>query len=791
MKNKINSFVHLTIIMVICFLLVGTATAMFTSTGYNTYSHPFNSNCVRQSIGGAYTNDTVNWWFTQRNVSNANLFDGVECNYINSTFKNTKNISLGFVLNSLPQSGGISVIANQTERDLFIGVNGASGFRQHDMSWSAINNQPMTTVNQITQSPDFADVAVALTYSGIFYEYNITSQAIITPLSCPNLDSFVVPNITDYSNNLYGFFFANKNIYLCKSSVCVGFDYLNLSCDQFGQINTNVVDNATFNPCGGYLTKGMNQLPELRSGSETSPIICYTKNGVNPIRYYYDGFILLNQTFNPSTVQGANEPFSIKFTYDGSAYYVVSTSLIYNNTNYGGTQTIGGSTPTFSTNFVIPVDSLTSTVNNDFYWNIILSNGTTTSSFNSSVNSQTVYPMEVDNCTNYTESIFSLTGVNDEASDTLLNSSMNPLVEIDLKLTSPFNVNTYITRHYTLTGVNQTTNFSICILNNLLNYSSFKIDGTVSYIATGYTQEFWYVLNGTLNRSNNYDPFTSKNVTLRDLPLADSKTFLFTFYDENYLTHPNAIAIVYRKYIGEGVYKEVERGKFDNNGQTHLHLVEEDVIYQFAVTENGVLLYRTDDVNAVCLETPCSITINKKQVGGGATSDTDGLATGTYSITSNTTARSVTMSFSTADVGTMALEVYKYDNSQPTDILVGSNSITAKQGSVTVTVPVAYGNETYYAVIKHNSQFVNSEWLSFSENGYTYFGSLGLFLAMILILTLGLIAVSNGAWTVVFILLGFIFAMITKLINMDIYLFGWVICLGGILIYKLAMRRSA
>lgn len=800
MRNLIVVFVMW---MIVCLLFIGTASAMFTNSGYFSYPQVSANGCFPASatkVTGAYTNDTVHWWFTHVNASVTTLFDAVECSYNGTAFTNLVTTPLGLSLSAPPKSGGISAIQNQTARTIYISSNNAgASLRRYNLTWGFEGASGLSDLKQTTKSPNDANLANVIAQLGVVYYLNLTSQSVYAPISCPAGNNFVVPNVTDWSTNIpYGMFYANNLLYICRDSGdCIGFNYTSPVCAGAGSpffSNTiiNPIDNLSFSPCGGYLIRGVNQLTELAIGNGTAPIVCYDKSdGTKQMLQYFDGFYIFNQTYNPNTVQGALEPFTITFTYDGSIFYVVSASLIYNNTNWGGTQTSGGSIPTFSTNVIIPANSLTSTVNNTFYWNIILSNGTAVYSYNSSSNIQTVYPLGIDNCSTNTDKIFTLVSVNDEASDTPINSSTNPLVELDFRLSSLYDQNTFITYHSILSGSASTTNASVCIPNNLLNYSSFRIDGTVSYIADTYVQEFWYIVNGTLMKnSQNYDPFTSKNVTLRNLPLADSKTFLFTFYDENYLTHPNAVAIVYRKYIGDGVYKEVERGKFDNNGQTHLHLVEEDVIYEFAVTENGVLLYRTDDVNAVCLETPCSITINKKPEGGGATSDLTGLQNGTYLLTSNTTARTVTLSFNTVDVGTMELQVFQYDNSKPTDTLVGSNSITARQGTVQVTVPLIYGNTTYYAVVKHNSVFVNSQWLSFSESGYNYFGALGLFLAMLLILTLGLIAVSHGGWTIAFILLGFIIAIITKLINMDMYLFAWVVCLGGIVIYKLAMRRS-
>jgi len=77
-------------------------------------------------------------------------------------------------------------------------------------------------------------------------------------------------------------------------------------------------------------------------------------------------------------------------------------------------------------------------------------------------------------------------------------------------------------------------------------------------------------------------------------------------------------------------------------------------------------------------------------------------------------------------------------------------------------------------------------WVDMSERGYNYFGNLGIFLASLLVLTLGLIALSSGVWTIVFIIIGLIIASITGLLDMGYYLVVWISCVGGLIIYKLA-----
>ncbi|MCK5294010.1 MAG: hypothetical protein KAJ49_05110, partial [Arcobacteraceae bacterium] len=400
---------------------------------------------------------------------------------------------------------------------------------------------------------------------------------------------------------------------------------------------------------------------------------------------------------------------------------------------------------------------------------------------------QTVFSVEIDDCSVYTDIILYF-DLNDEETDTTMNISKNPVIEANVQVISLGDEDIYWEFNQTYND----TSGSICIPNTLLNQSSYRFDAVLSYVADDYAKEFWYIDNSTLQAGEfALDDYTNRNITLRDLTLDDSLTFLFKYYDENYLIHEGAVVTLLRNYIGEGLFKEVERCLLDDNGECHLHLVEEDVIYQFRIVDDGALEYLSGEYNAKCLGSVCSITLQKGFGVGEWDEELDRLDEGTYTLTSDKADRTVTLGFNLEETGEIQLDVFVYSNviNSP-DELVISDDATAKTGSIEVIVPLSYGNQTYYAVVRHNGDFVASEWIDMTESGYHYFGNLGLFLGALLVLTLGLIAVSSGGWTIAFLLIGLLVASITKLIDMDFYLLMWVISAGGLIIWKLSTRRS-
>jgi len=456
---------------------------------------------------------------------------------------------------------------------------------------------------------------------------------------------------------------------------------------------------------------------------------------------------------------------------------ITNAEFVYNGTNYTANIDLNGETAVLSYSLQTP-DVDTDTVL-FFYWNISINPTIITT-----LENQTVFAISLDDCSNYTTLVMNFTMI-DEGTELILNSS-NSTIELDLYLRS---VNgSEILQYY---DIFENTPYAPVCINELLNDSAYELDTIVSYVAEGYAQEFWYLDDGLLTSDNDsLNSYVEKNTTLRDLDLTDSTTFLFKYYDEFYSVHPNAIVSVLRYYIGEGVYKEAEKCKLDDYGECHLHFVEEDVIYKFRITENGTLEYTSEEYNAKCLETLCQVNLRENNVNSQWDSQGDNLDEGTYSVSSDSDTRTVDLAFNLQSTGTMDLEVYEYDQDSDADTLVGSDTVVAKSGTASVTIAPSYGNQTYYAVVKHDDEFVSSQWVDMNESGFQYFGTLGLFLAGLLILSLGLIAVSSGGWTIVFLILGLLIASITKLVDMDYYLMMYIVSAGGLLVWKLSSRRS-
>lgn len=423
-----------------------------------------------------------------------------------------------------------------------------------------------------------------------------------------------------------------------------------------------------------------------------------------------------------------------------------------------------------------------------WFWNYTIS-GVTTNASTSDTN-VTVYEMAIDDCSTYGEVILNLT-LNDEEDNSEINGSLGSNIEIDLLLTSIDNSS--LTWTYNNTWVND-SNVAVCIPSHILNNSEYDIEFDIGFDSTDRVWEFYFLDNGTLNSTKSFNSLTDYTIDLMDLLTTDSTSFLFNYFDEDGLPVDDIIVHTFRKYIGEGTFREIERSQADQNGDTIVHLVEEDVIYYFIISQYGVILYTSSDYNALCQDTPCIIQL---EAGGEVAefgTDWDLIDSGSYDISSDFDTRIVTLNYSLTESAIMNLTVYQYDDDGDVSV-ISSNQSTGTEDTLTVFVPLSAGNISFFSTLYQDGDFVNSEWIDFEDDPQGHFGiTLSLFLASLIILCLGLMAVTEGVGTIVMVILGVAITGFLGLINVGlstgINIVVYLILAGGILLWKLTGGRK-
>jgi len=507
------------------------------------------------------------------------------------------------------------------------------------------------------------------------------------------------------------------------------------------------------------------------------------------VAYLYVYFINYTQTDDPDPVgEGTNVTFDLNVSLTNIS--IVTATFRLNDTYYDPDTTTATTDYYYFTKVVTIPDTYGNATGfpQSWLWNYTISGVIANAS--TSYTDLTVYELAIDNCTTYTDPILNLS-LKDEEANTLVNGSAGSTIELDLRLTSFDDPTVFIDYSRVWTNVNET---AVCIPTGLLSGSEYQIDFTIGYQATDKVWEFFYLDDGVLNSTKIFDAYTDSTIDLMDLITADSTSFLFNFFNVDGLPIDNSVAHVFRKYIGEGIFREVERGKADENGDTVIHLVEEDVIYYFVITDNGDHVYTSSTYTALCQTTPCTIVLEASGDSAEFPTDWDLLPDGNFSINSSVTTRGVSMVYNFDTSTDVNFTIYKYESDGSYSSVV-TDSDTGTSGIMTLAVPLSAGNVSFFSTVYVDGEFVTSEWIDFSEKATDYFGqTMSLFLAALLVLTLGLIAVSEGAGVIVFVIIGVFISgalgLINTRLNTGISILVFLIISGGLIIWKLTGGRK-
>ena len=329
-------------------------------------------------------------------------------------------------------------------------------------------------------------------------------------------------------------------------------------------------------------------------------------NYVNSTLYLGHNSIIENSQIYNSLSQGNSpESFSINISYNPSFYSNLSGRLVYNGTEYNSSIINYPYDKILSSSLITPHVSVNANIS--FYWNISLTNSSgSTNYYKSNEYNQTIEPFSMDNCSSYTNRLFNFSLVDEKNQTTL---------------TDGVNIQFYLTV-YDSTKTNSISNLSfesnysgtsICFNNNFTNTDNLSLDAQIRYTATGYEPEYYNIVNLVLNNQT-----IQRNITLYNILSAESTTFKVTLKDTSISPISNALIYVNRKYVSEGVFKTVEIPLTDSKGSVVVHLVNNDMPYQFIAIKDSVI--STLEITPNCQVTPCTIEMSELSETGGVLS---------------------------------------------------------------------------------------------------------------------------------------------------------------------------
>ncbi len=499
------------------------------------------------------------------------------------------------------------------------------------------------------------------------------------------------------------------------------------------------------------------------------------------------GFTVISEDWNNLTTEGNTETFQMNITLN-PRFQISSATLVYNNTNNLGTFTnTGGNNYTISESINVP--AVNSQKNITFNWSIILSSGEATTT---TIHNQTVQNIGIDDCTVNTVRILNYS-LRDEEDRTFLNGTLfNTTIEVDVDISPLGTTNSIINFSRKFTQINPA---GVCLSINLSS-TRYRMDVTTRYESKDRISEFHHIQNNTL--TNLTIPI---NINLHDLKTVDSTTFLITFENQDFLPESNALIDITRKYIGDGVFRSVEIGKTDANGQTLGHFVVSDATYTIIISKEGTILSTFENILAICNDAiigDCKINLNAFST---STPLEDFRRRGGITFTGllfDEDARTVTTSFTstTGTTKTVILNATKFDRFGKTQVC--SDSLTSSAGSLTCTIPASLGNITIIADLFSDGLLVTTQTFTINPDARANWGSsysTAIFMGILIIDTIALMFISSPIGIILGAMIGLILVGLLTIINSGSILgtasaLIWFVVGIAIIIYKLTQRRK-
>lgn len=491
-----------------------------------------------------------------------------------------------------------------------------------------------------------------------------------------------------------------------------------------------------------------------------------------------------NQTFTASTIEGIREDFGINYAI-ASGKTVTITRLWYNGTPQDGLITsLGGQNySAITTNFLIP--AIDSNINASFFWSFLYSDAT---QVNTTERNQTIQSIGIDDCSIHSNLIFNYTILGEESQVKLLNTSFELLINIlDLEREN-FILN--FSQDYTSTNP-----AAVCLNISLTNDTRYSLDSTAKYSSnqtgtSGHAIEYYNILNFTL-ANNTVDPV----ISLFDLLLDDSTDFQLTFKNENLESAPNVLVLVNRQYVGENTFKTVEIPLTDSNGQTILHLVRNDIVYNFIMVDiAGNILATFNHVTAFCDDFTigrCTLRLNADRGEDTLYNVTTDVGINYDTSYSNST-KILSLNFISVDLTAQKVTLEVIRNTDFGNRTACSEDLTSSSG--TIQCDLSGVSERFLFVnILVNDKFKGTEGLDTEQTEGGAYGVEGYFMAFLLILLLITIFSDNKPALLISLIFGWVLILAFSLIKGG--LFGtasagiWLVISVILMLTKLRKER--
>jgi len=485
--------------------------------------------------------------------------------------------------------------------------------------------------------------------------------------------------------------------------------------------------------------------------------------------------------YSSPIMSGALDSLTLNLTYN-SSFSGISVLLNYNGTNYSTTTTGSGYTRSYTKQLTIP--SVTTQANLTLYFIVFLSNSTGTYQINTNKYNQTINPFLIDNCSSYTKTLMNFTMVDE---DTL--SQINGTIEIAL------NIYSYGTTNL-VSSYNNSFNYlvgqesKICLDNITKDY-------TMSYQIRHYGNESIYFKKyKNLQRTTLNNNSLSQNITLYNLKLSRGYSFV-AIVTGNLISgigNTGLLVDVQRQYLSQNKFISIEGSVTNSEGNAVIHLVQNDEIYNFIVSSNGVVLGSFNNYQVKCANPSigdCTITLSLSQSSASMPEFTTwGNITQVFLL--DTTTNTLYQTFTSADglsktVRGLVLKTDNYGNNT-----ICNNTLSGTSGTLICNIPTSYQNNTISVQTFVNGDYIGTTF--FTQGTSPDWKGADILILLLMFSALTLLFIGHPIFTIVGSILGLVLPMI--LISVAGASFGTLVgslfyyIAGGVIIIILMNKKK-
>ncbi|MFW6172445.1 MAG: LamG domain-containing protein [Elusimicrobiota bacterium] len=296
-------------------------------------------------------------------------------------------------------------------------------------------------------------------------------------------------------------------------------------------------------------------------------------------------------TYEKTILEGDKGVFEANISYDDPGNYVVSGTLIYNETEYSATKIQEDDYAIFQRNITIP--GVEEETDIDFLWKMGLTDADGTTYFNSTENNQTIKILNMSETGHPETTPFINFTAYDETTLNEMNATFDATFIYRVKGGTVSNTFSYSDT----SEENSSWSFALDPSDD-----TYVIDAVIEFGASGYSHKFYNFEGIEFNNE-------TTEIGLYLLNASSSTSFIVSVRDESYVPLTGIEVYAQRYYPSDNSWRTTEISETNGDGRTIEHLFTEDTKYRFKLYEDGEHIYTSDATIIYCEETPCTVEI--------------------------------------------------------------------------------------------------------------------------------------------------------------------------------------